>query len=85
MSWFQHFGHQGFVQGDTHDHENVKGMVIGIIMHSQITQSNKFAMSLQYLQKEVMNGVHVGVHQDQYFYKLDYQFSMKTRHVQSTK
>ena len=32
-----------------------------------------------------MNGVHFGVHQDQNFYKLDYQFSVKTRHVQSTK
>ena len=26
-----------------------------------------------------MNGVHPGIHQDQYFYKLDYQFSMKTK------
>ena len=32
-----------------------------------------------------MNGVHFGVHQDQNFYKLDYQFSVKTRQVQSTK
>ena len=41
-------------------------------------------MSLQYLLKEVMNGVHFGVHQDQNFYKLDYRFLMKVvRHVQS--
>ena len=31
-----------------------------------------------------MNGVHFGVHQDQDFCKLDYQFLMKARHVQST-
>ena len=31
-----------------------------------------------------MNGVHYGIHQDQNFYKLDYQFLMKARRVQST-
>ena len=45
---------------------------MGMIKHSQITQSKTFAMSLQYLQKEVMNGVHFEVHQGQNFYKLDY-------------
>ena len=30
-SWFQHFGHQSFLQGDRHDHENVKGVVMGMI------------------------------------------------------
>ena len=34
-------------------------------------------MSLQY-------GVHYGVHQDQNFYKLNYRFLMKARHVHST-
>ena len=29
-----------------------------MIKHSQITQSNKFAISLQYLKKEVRNGGH---------------------------
>ena len=29
-----------------------------MIKHSQITQSNKFAISLQYLRKEVKNGGH---------------------------
>ena len=33
-------------------------LLIGMIKHSQITQSNKFAISLQYLEKEVMKGVH---------------------------
>ena len=31
---------------------------MGIIKHSQITQGNKFAISLQNLKKEVMNGGH---------------------------
>ena len=39
---------QSFLQWDRHDHENVKGMVMGMIKLSQSTQSNKFAMSLQY-------------------------------------
>ena len=41
-------------------------------------------ISLQCLYN-ISNGVHFGVHQDQNFCKLDYQFSVKTRHVQSTK
>ena len=32
-----------------YDHESVKDMVMGMIKHSQSTQSNKFAMSLKYL------------------------------------
>ena len=31
-----------------------------MIKHSQITQSNKFAIPLQYLKKEVRNGGHFG-------------------------
>ena len=31
---------------------------MGMIKHSLKTQSNKFAISLQYLKKEVRNGVH---------------------------
>ena len=41
--------HQSFLQGYRHDHENVKGMMMGMIKHFQSTQINKFAMSLQYL------------------------------------
>ena len=33
--------------GDRHYHENVKGMMMGMIKHSQSTQSKKFAMFLQ--------------------------------------
>ena len=52
----------------------------------QITQSNKFAISLQYLIKEVRNGGHFW-HADkrQSFYKLVLSFLMEvTRHVQNT-
>ena len=34
-------------------------LLMGMMKHSQSTQSNKFAISLQYLKKEVRNGVHV--------------------------
>ena len=55
-----------------------------MIKHYQSTQSNMFAMFLQHLWKEVMDGVYFGVHQDQNFYKLDCRFLMKVaRHVQS--
>ena len=50
-SWFKHFGDQGCLQGDTI-------ITAGMIKHSQSTQSNKFAISLQYLKKEVKKGAH---------------------------
>ena len=58
----------------------------GMINHSQITQSNKFAISSQYLKKEVRNRGHLW-HADklQRFYKLVLSFFMDAaRHVQST-
>ena len=58
----------------------------GMIKHSQITQSNKFAISSQYLKKEVRNRGHLW-HADklQRFYKLVLSFFMDAaRHVQST-
>ena len=58
---------------------------MGMVKHSQSSQNSEFAMHLQYLWKEVMNGVLYEVHQDQNFYKLDYQFFMKARHAQSTR
>ena len=54
-----------------------------MIKHSQITQSNKFATSLQYLKKEVRNGGHFW-HADkgQSFYKLVLSLLMEmARHV----
>ena len=57
-----------------------------MIKHSQITQGNKFAISLQYLQKEVRNRSHFW-HADkrQSFYKLVLSFLMEVaRYVQNT-
>ena len=58
---------------------------MGMIKHSQSTQSNKFAISLQYLKKEVRNTVnflHAGKHQN--FYKLALSFLIElARHAQS--
>ena len=64
----------------------ILSLLMGMIKHSQSTQSNKFAISLQYLKKEVRNGVRF-LHEDkhQIFYKLALSFLMEvTRHVQST-
>ena len=58
----------------------------GVIKHSQCTQSNKFAISLQYLKKEVRKGVHL-LHADEHqsFYKLGLLLLMEVaRYVQST-
>ena len=59
---------------------------MGMIKHSQITQSNKLAISLQYLKKEVRNGGHFWhVDKRQSFYKLMLYFLMEVaRHVQNT-
>ena len=60
---------------------------MGMIKHSQNSQSNKqFAISFQYLKKEVMNEV-VFLHADkpQRFCKFRLLFSVKVaRHIQST-
>ena len=58
---------------------------MGMMKHSQNTQSNKFAISLQYLKKEVRDGVHF-LHADKHrgFYKLALSNLMEVaRHVQS--
>ena len=59
---------------------------MGIIKHSQSSQSNKFAISLQYLKKEVSDDdhfLHVDKHQN--FYELALSFLMEVaRHAQST-
>ena len=60
--------------------------LLGMIKHFQSTQSNKFAISLQYLKKEVRKGVHF-LHADEHqsFYKLGLFFLMEvTRYVQIT-
>ena len=61
-------------------------LLMVITKHSQSTQSNKFAISLQYLIKEVRNGVHF-LHADKHqsFYKSTLSILMEVvRHVQST-
>ena len=70
----------------------ILSLLMGKIKHSQITHSNKFAIFLQYLKKEVISisqerhGVHFW-HADkrQNFYKLVLSFLMEVaRHVQNT-
>ena len=59
---------------------------MGMIKNLQSTQSNKFAISLPYLKKEVIDGVHF-LHSDKHqsFYKLALSLLMEVaRHVQST-
>ena len=59
---------------------------MGMVKHSQSTQSNKCAISLQYLKEEVRDGVHF-LHADknQVFYNLALSFFVEVaRHVQST-
>ena len=59
---------------------------MGMIKHSQNAQCHKFIISLQYLKKEVRDGVHF-LHGDKHqsFYKFELSFLMEmTRHVQST-
>ena len=57
-----------------------------MIKHFQSTQSNKFAISFQYLRKEVRNVVHfLDADKHQSFYKLTLSFLMEVaRYVQST-
>ena len=49
-----------------------------MVKHSQCTQSNKFAISVQYLKKEVRNGVHfLRADKHQSFYKLALSFLLE--------
>ena len=55
--------HQSYLQGDFNtlgtkvSYKVVLSLLMSMIKHSQSTQSNNFATSLQYLKKEVRNGV----------------------------
>ena len=62
-------------------------LVMVMIKHSQSTQSDKFVISLQYLEKEVRNGVHfLPAGKQQSFNNLALMFLIKVaRHVKSTK
>ena len=51
---------------------------MGMIKHSQSTQSKKYAIPLQYLKKEVRNGVHfLHAEKHQSVYKLALLFLME--------
>ena len=56
--------HQSFLQVDFNtlgikvSYKVILSLLMGMIKHSQSTQSNKFAKSLQYLKKEIRDGVH---------------------------
>ena len=56
--------YQSFLQGDFNAlgikvfYKLILSLLMGIIKHFQSTQSNKFALSLKYLQKEFRDGVY---------------------------
>ena len=67
--------HESLLQIDTM-------ILMGMVKHSQSSQNSNFATSLQYLKKEVRNGVHF-LHAE--VDKLALSFLMEVaRHVQST-
>ena len=55
--------HQSFLQVDFNtldikvSYKRILSLLMDMIKHSQSTQSDEFAISLQYLKKEVKNGV----------------------------
>ena len=62
---FQNFRHQSFCKV-------ILLLLMGMIKHSHSTQSNKFAISLLHLQKEVKDGVQfLQADKHQSFYKLE--------------
>ena len=84
--------HQSFLQvhfntlGIKVSYKVILSLLMGMIRHSQSTRSNKFAISLQYLKKELMDGAHfLHAHKHQSFHKLALSFFMEVvRHVQTT-
>ena len=76
--------HQSFLQVDFNTlgmkdaYKVILSLLLGMIKHSQSTQGNRFHISLQYLKKEDMKGVHV-LHtaEHQSFYKLGLLFLME--------
>ena len=76
--------HQSFLQVDLNtvgikvSYRVNLSLLIGMIKHSQSTQSNKFTISLQYLEKE--DGVHfLHAEEHQSFYKLVLSLFMENR------
>ena len=65
--------HQSFLQVDFNlgikvSYKVILSSFMGMIKHSESTQSNMFAISLQYLKKEVRDGVHFLLAYKQSFY-----------------
>ena len=84
--------HQSFLQVDFNtlvikvSYQLILSLLMDMIKHSRSIQNNKFVIFLQYLKKEVRNGVHF-LHEDKHqsFYNLTLLFLMKaTTHAQST-
>ena len=76
--------HQSFLQVDFNtlgikiSLKVILSLLMSMIKHSQRTQSNMFAISLQYLKKEVRNGIHfLHACKHQSFYKLVLSFLME--------
>ena len=83
--------HQSFLQFDFNtlgikvSYKVVLSLLMGMIKHFQSTQSNNFAISFQFLKKEVRDEVHF-LHADKHqsLYKLALSFLMEVaRHVRS--
>ena len=65
----------------------ILSLLMGIIKHSQITETNKLAISLQHLKKEVKNVGrfwHADKHQSLYKLVLSFLVEVVARHVQNT-
>ena len=84
--------HQNFLQVDFNilgikvSYKVILSLLLGVIKHCQITQSNKFVISLHYLRKEVREGIHF-LHADKHqsFYKVTLLFLMEVaRLIQNT-
>ena len=73
VDFFHADKHQSFLQVGFN--KVILSSLMGMVKHSQSTQSNKCAISLQYLKKEVRDGVHF-LHADknQIFYNLALSF-----------
>ena len=76
--------HQSFLQVDFNtlvikvSYKMILSLLMGMIKHSQSTQSNKFVISVQYPKKEVRNEIHFSqIHKHQSFYKLTLLFLME--------
>ena len=89
LDFLQTDKHQSFLQVDFStlvikvSYKVILSLLMGKTKHSQSTQSNKFAILLQYLKKEVRNGVHF-LHADKHqsFDKLALLFLIEaTRYV----